>query len=379
MRIRSLVSLTAATCLWIACVPSHEMADTQPATRTCPGEQADEGAIDWYFPAKPGDNEKLERWCLTLGPPVIDSVPSPSFGQLEDGDSLAIAVFNPDGGSGNLLSFISDELGLDCSGPTPVLKPYASHFVLLLQEALRRSNDIPDVPKQYEILRAVDAGRPDSVVDVLEVAGQCGLSVFYMPAVRNGWEARGGKREDKGNAILSTLPLSDPVAIELPLEGARRAMAAATVHAASGDSLRVATVHLETTAGLWRLIRTGNASRLRQALAIADVLDRIEVERGRPVSQSEVPHYGISTILAGDLNIWTTSETSFRHLWEYFPDSPGPLAEGTRGPFPTDHILFRRGTVFPTNAQIIEGTYRRIEREYSSDHRASIAWFRFGN
>jgi endonuclease/exonuclease/phosphatase family metal-dependent hydrolase len=355
------------------------MTNAHPVSRTCPGASSDEDTIDWYFPARAGDNEKLERWCLTLGPPLIDSAPNPAFGQLEDGDSLAIAVFNPDGGSGDLLGFIENELRLDCSVSAPVLRPDASHFVLLLQEALRRSNDIPEVPKQYETLRAVDGARPDSVLDVLEVAAQCGLSVFYMPAVRNGWEERDGKREDKGNAILSTLPLSDPVAIELPLEGARRAMAAATIRSAAGDSLRVATVHMETTAGLWRLLRTGNASRLRQALAIVDVLNRIEIERGRPVFEGRFSPYGTNTILAGDFNIWTTSETSFRRLWEHFPDSPPPLEEGTRGPFPTDHILFRRGTLSPAGATIVAPSYRHIDTEYGSDHRPSVVWFRFGN
>jgi endonuclease/exonuclease/phosphatase family metal-dependent hydrolase len=354
------------------------MTDTHPEYRACPGATADENTIDWYFPAKQGDNEKLEKWCQTLGTPVFRADPSPAFGQLELDDSVAVAVFNPDGGSGDLLGFIRDELGLDCSLPSTGRRADRSHFVLLLQEALRRSNDIPDVSKRYETLRAVDNTRPDSVLDVVEVAEHCGLGVFYMPAVRNGWEERDGKREDKGNAILSTLPLSDPIAIELPLEGARRAMAAATIHSASGDSLRVATVHLETTAGLWRLIRTGNSSRLRQALAIVDVLDRIEVERGKSITDAEHPPYATNTILAGDLNIWTTSETSFRRLWEHFPDSPRPLEEGTRGPFPTDHILFRRTTLSPSSATIVQQSYRHVDTEFGSDHRPSLAWFRFG-
>ncbi len=84
--------------------------------------------------------------------------------------------------------------------------------------------------------------------------------------------------------------------------------------------------------------------------------------------------YPISTVIAGDLNTWSTRETALRHLVEYFPDSPPLLEEPTRGPFPTDHLLFRAGQ---NGVQVLPSTYRRIENAYYSDHNAIVAYFKF--
>ena len=51
--------------------------------------------------------------------------------------------------------------------------------------------------------------------------------MLYAPSMRNGESAGGG--EDRGNAIVSTLPLADPTVIELPLERQRRVVVAASI------------------------------------------------------------------------------------------------------------------------------------------------------
>ncbi len=363
-RLRALVMA-----FWLSgCVPSHEMSSSLSPGRDCPGERkAGDAPIAWYFPEASADDGKLEAWCMTVGPPVGLANPSADFGLLGADDSLTVASWNVNVGGGDLMAFVRDELDLRCSESASALAPGASHFALLIQEALRRSSDIPAAAAQWAIPPPVsEAARAGPRLDVVEVAERCGLSFVYVAAARNGSELRDGEREDKGVAILSTLALADFIAIELPYEAARRVAVAATLHASGRDGLRVVSVHLISTPPPSRVLTTGNASRLRQALAVAGALRQAELARGAT----------ISTILAGDLNTWSNRQTTLRHLREHFPDSPPPPEEGTPGPFPTDHLLFRRadGSAGPA---IIQGSYRRIENSYKSDHHPLQARVRF--
>jgi len=61
-------------------------------------------------------------------------------------------------------------------------------------------------------------------------------------------------------------------------------------------------------------------------------------------------------------------------LVEYFPDSPPLLEEPTRGPFPTDHLLFRKG---PDGVAVLPHTYKRIDNAYYSDHNPIVAYVKF--
>lgn len=353
-------------------MPSADITPDLRADRACPGDGAGPVGVDWYFPAHAGDNERLERWCASLGPVALDTLPAAPFGPLRSGESLAVAVWNTDAGAGYVTAFLEAELGLQCAGETSSLRDGAPQFVLLIQEALRRSNDIPDVPQSDVTPPPVqEHTHPGPRLDVVEVARRCGLSYFYAPAARNDYRQRDGRREDKGNAILSTLPLVDPIVVELPFEAARRVVPFATIGDASGDSLRLASVHLITTPPPWRALRTGGSSRYRQALGLVDALRRIEEDR------SDCPLGGCrpATVVAGDLNTWSSRETALRYLREHFPDSPPPLAEATRGPFPTDHLLFRAGA---EGIELIPGSYRRIDQPYYSDHHPIVATFRLG-
>jgi endonuclease/exonuclease/phosphatase family metal-dependent hydrolase len=349
-------------------VSSYDITPDLRADRTCPAAGRGAAAVDWYFPVNAGDNERLDRWCGSLGPVVLESVPAAPFRVFEPGDSVVVAVWNTDAGAGYLTAFLEAELGLQCDGDASSLRDGAPHVVLLVQEALRRSNEIPDVPKSRVTPPPVqEHTHPGPRLDVVEVARHCGLSHFYAPAARNDYRPRDGKREDKGNAILATLPLSDPIVVELPFEAARRVVPLATVRDAAGNGLRVASVHLITTPPPWRALVTGGSSRHRQALGLVDALQRIEdgCRDGCP----------IATVAAGDLNTWSTRETTLRYLREHFPDSPPPLAEPTRGPFPTDHLMFRAGA---GGVRILPDSYRRVDDPYYSDHHPIVATFRFG-
>ena len=370
-RVRIRLCAAAGGLALFGCMPSHRMTPTLAPARSCP----DTSSESWYFPETGGDNDRLEEWCGTVGPPVEVASPQAGFGRLDPGDSLTIVAWNVDVGSGDVIEFLRAELDLSCAGAASELGPGSSHFALLIQEAFRRSPDIPLASPGGAIPRPVtEVSRPGERLDVVEIAERCGLSLAYVAAARNGSEPRDGMREDKGVAIVSTLPLSDVIYIELPYEAARRVALAATVHDAAGDSLRLVSVHLISAAPPARMLTTGNGSRLRQGLALVDALDQLEAQRAGGLSTEPHP---TSTVLAGDLNTWSDRETTLRLLREYFPDSPPPLGQGTHGSFPTDHILFRMSDTAGA-PHLVEGSYLRVEDSHHSDHHAIMARVEFG-
>ena len=110
---------------------------------------------------------------------------------------------------------------------------------------------------------------------------------------------------------------------------------------------------------LARTLISGNATRLRQALGLAEALESTE----NPV-----------TILGGDFNTWSASEATLKRLALEFPDSPPWDGRPTRGAFPTDHILYR--SVQGSRIDLVEESYGRLEENYGSDHVARIVWLR---
>lgn len=358
----------------LGCMPSIWMVPDWTRERACP----DTSESSWYFPEPEADNQRLEEWCATVGPEVQKLDTAGRFASLVPGDSLTVVAWNVAIGGGDLLAFLRSELGLSCAGSSSDLSRGVGHFVLLIQEAFRRSPAVPASLDEGSIPRHVPENtRPGERLDMLEVAERCGLSLAYVAAARNGIEPVDGLREDKGVAIVSTLPLSDIIAIELPYEASRRVALAATVHDAVGDSLRLVNVHLISTTPPTRVLTTGNGSRLRQGLALVNALEQAEATRARPEPWTRgMPP--ISTVLAGDFNTWSDRETTLRRLRERFPDSPPPLGEGTHGAFPTDHILFRHGTE-AGSPRLIEESYVRVDSAYHSDHHAIKAVLRFGN
>ena len=364
--------LVAAIVVVSGCNVDYSM-EPQPTGPVCPSQSAALGTADsviaWYGPSQARDQRKLAEWCRTVGPSVIDSLPAPDYGDWTTGDSLAIVTWNVNVGGGDLESFLREELHLDCEVGQPTRGRRFSHFALLLQEARRLSDAVPIVPDGRNVPPRIEPDPwPGEHRDIVDIARSCGLALFYVPSMRNGVEETDGAREDRGNAILSTLPLSDFIALELPFEGSRKVAVAATVHSQSGDSLRLVNLHLSVSSTFYRTLTTGNSTRLRQAQGMVEVLSIVEAERSPDAPPS------IATAAGGDTNTWSDDETALQQLRIDFPESPPSGGVITRAPFPTDHIFFRQDA--GRGIAIIDGSYRRTDKTYDSDHQARLLWLR---
>jgi len=162
----------------------------------------------------------------------------------------------------------------------------APDFVLLLQEALRRGNDIPN-PGRSRVPRRIVP--PVKGGDIVELAKKMNWWMFYAPSMRNG-RLVGTRAEDRGNAILSNLPMSFLEQIELPIGVHRRIAVMATIGGENRPLFRVAAAHLDTRASLSRgWVFGGPSTRKRQAQALVSALEKVSDD-------------GLPLIVGGDLN-----------------------------------------------------------------------------
>ena len=167
-------------------------------------------------------NEKqdiLNRWCESVGPPVF------ATGAERQGaiSRLLVVSWNVHVGGADL-----DELMAKALGP---LSSNDTGLVILVQEAFRSGVDVPEsLPRDLDMPSSIRPRRPTP--DIVGLAEKLGMFVAYVPSMRNGSATAIESREDRGNAILSTEPLSDVRAIELPFGRQRRVAVAATVTAA---------------------------------------------------------------------------------------------------------------------------------------------------
>jgi endonuclease/exonuclease/phosphatase family metal-dependent hydrolase len=133
--------------------------------------------------------------------------------------------------------------------------------VLLVQEAFRRDDSVPERSNGFAPREL--AARIRLRQDIVEVTRRLGWNLRYVPSMRNGTE-----RSDRGNAILSPLPLGPAAAIELPL-GLQRRVAVAAAVALSGQPIRLVSAHLDPRgpAGYQWLGAAGRALQTSRLLA----------------------------------------------------------------------------------------------------------------
>lgn len=346
---RLLCAVTALASLTSACSMNTSM--TQGATGPhCPAAPEDPGlaaegpAVKWYVPAQAGDRSTLDEWCRTVGPAAI--VLEPPTPPAEWEDRITVAIWNMWIGGGDLRAFLAQELGFVCGEPAANAPPFA----VLLQEVYRQSSDLPPPLPTSAIPFLIEPGvRPGG--DIVEEADACGLSLVYVPSARNGGRIVDGVAEDKGNAILSNLPLTDPIAVVVPFEAGRKVAVGATVHGAGGP-LRIVSLHLDVASSLLRTLVTGYGTRVRQAEGLANGIDLAD------------PPF--ATVVAGDFNSWSDKETALLRVHRRYPDGPDPDPTPTRGFLPTDQMFFRADPA--GRLTVVPGSYQVIEEGYGSDH-----------
>ena len=176
--------------------------------------------------------DALDQWCASVGPPVRRA-PDTAMADIK---RLLVVTWNVHVGGGQVEDFVKAHW----------TDRGQSGLVLLLQETYRAGDAVPDsFPKSLKVPSAIRP-KPRSL-DVVRLAERLNMSATYVPSMRNGGATKAGEREDRGNAILSTEPLSDVRAITLPFGKQRRVAVAATVTPRSSTiaPLRVIATHFD--------------------------------------------------------------------------------------------------------------------------------------
>jgi endonuclease/exonuclease/phosphatase family metal-dependent hydrolase len=336
-----------------ACVRQPRMA-IEPAAARLPCRQLiapSPLALTWVGPTPSRDRTRLDRWCTAVGPATANATPLVDPPAV---DTLPIVVWNVHEGGGDLDALIDALTRGDFTGGTP-----AAAFVLLLQEIYRQGDDVPVSATAASAAPRPIVERPPKGTrrSALEVARARGLAFVYAPSMRNSGFGTDAAAEDRGNAIVSTQPIGDATAIELPFERQRRVAIAATIGgrttAGAAWAIRVADVHLDTSLALTR----GGpfAARRRQAIALIAALGR-----------SPEP-----TIAGGDFNTWLGGhEPAVGVLRRAFPDTPETeMAATWHGPLGMRAVLDR---VFASH---LSGavSVRRLPDRFGSDHYPVLA------
>ena len=305
--------------------------------------------VVWHEQTEEADRREMARSCSSVGPAVYAPPPSASLNQPAS-DHLVILSWNAHVGGGDIVALVEALRSGRLTGGEPV-----RDFVVLLQEVFRRGSALPTPAPGMRIARRIEASPPTGRrLDIVQVAQALGLGVFYLPSMRNGDE-RGMDAEDRGNAILSTRPLSQLAGIELPFERQRRVAAVATVTGLDslGNTwrLRLVSAHLNATAGIRHLWVFAAATRARQAAHLAGVL-----------AGDDIP-----TVIGVDLNSWAggPSEPAYRTFRDSFPQTPEPGVEATFRGGMLDYVFLRLPAQWFSMFGAVDGFF-------GSDHRPLI-------
>ena len=239
---------------------------SSPRNRLRLAEASAGPSVSWLAPELARDVTSLSRWRRSVGPAVAVAVKAETASQASD--QLVVVNWNMHVGGGDLHRLFADVRRQ--AGPSVPI-------VFLLQEAYRSGPEVPTVLDRDATFASVIRGlRKDGGREEIEaLAASLGLHTYYVPSMRNGGPLTSD--EDRGNAILSTVPLADLAAIELPFERQRRVAVAATVSGSTARGrpwrLRVVSAHLDNMVGARRLwIAGGESARTRQARGLLAAL-----------------------------------------------------------------------------------------------------------
>ena len=232
--------------------------------------------------------------------------------------------------------------------------------VLLIQEAYREG---PEVPTKLDgtasFASLIKSLRPDgSREEIASVARRLGLHAYYVPSMRNGGPDRSA--EDRGNAILSTLPLDgaqrDRAAVRTPAPRRGRRDGGGRHSSGAPWRVRVVSAHLDNMVGARRLwVAGGKLGRTRQARGLVSALADEK-----------------ALVLGGDLNTWFGfRDSAYLAAARAFPQTQVSDQRATfHGLLRLDHLFFRLDEGW-------RAAFRRAEDRYDSDHYPLIGQITF--
>jgi endonuclease/exonuclease/phosphatase family metal-dependent hydrolase len=286
------------------------------------------------------DNQQpLDLWCYSVGRPVIE----PRLAAAGDISGMRILSWNVNVGAGRLEDLLPQLLD-DASGA-------GLGLTILLQETFRGGAAVPEsYPASFKAPKAIRPRRP--AMDVHDIAERFGLSVAYVPSMRNGPATSLTEREDRGNAILSTEPLTDVRAIELPFGKQRRVAVTAMIAARGGThTIRVVSTHFDT-----------NGERAAQAAALSQRLTTL----------SDVPLY-----VGGDLNSrHGMKDDAVAAIASRVPLASCGTGRTNRWPLRLD-VLFPIGRLDFMFASTDVGGCETLSDAYDSDHLPLLMTLRY--
>jgi endonuclease/exonuclease/phosphatase family metal-dependent hydrolase len=180
-------------------------------------------------------DRRLPGWRLGVGAPVALDAPVVSGTGATWRGRLLVLTWNLWIGRGRLVEVVARvRAAFGAKAPDEPEPP----LLILAQEAFRADQSVPPVPRGSTARDFSTRFLPEH--DIRAAAGELGMTLRYVPSMRNA-----AHRSDRGNAILSTLPLADAWGWELPFVLQRRVALGATVCLPDGRPLRVASAHLD--------------------------------------------------------------------------------------------------------------------------------------
>ena len=308
--------------------------------------------LTWIGPSERGQQRALEARCAQVGRPLL-----PSSAPVPRARRLLVATWNLHDGRGDILGLVRALSRGIADEPAP------DAIVILLQEVIRAR---PASPAGHG---GLVQHRATGVQDIPAIVDDLGWHFAYLPGRRNRLRPTGAADADRGVAILSSLPISDLEAIELPVERQRRVALAGLVHGSAPGGrpwrLRVVSAHLENRPGARRLWASAAAARTRQAEALLDALTLSHIDGAA----------SLPIVVGGDFNVWLgLREDALRRLRRALGTFPAEDARPTmvQNAWRLDYLFPRLPATMPT-------THRRLDSPFGSDHYPVVAMLDFGS